>query len=187
MPLTQTVPGPTEVEGARGVRAPGSFVTGGYDVSPNYFNVARIPIVRGRGFDVLTTEEAGRDTASDEEQLAFAAGAGRAILTFNIRDFAPLHEQWRAAGRPHAGMIVSQHSGEGKANQCFVRGFNLDHGTDFQTRLEGIPLNRSTHGHGQGYTDLSFLISAHFLTRVTSSFLQNTPRHASPGGGKGSS
>src|SRR5215475_968016 len=56
------------------------------------------------------------------------------------------------------GMIVTQHSGDGKANQYFVRGFNLDHGTDFQTRLEGMPLNMPTHGHGQGYTDLNFLI-----------------------------
>ena len=43
-------------------------------------------------------------------------------------------------------MIVTQHSGEGKANQYFVRGFNLDHGTDFQTRLEGMPLNMPTQG-----------------------------------------
>jgi hypothetical protein len=56
------------------------------------------------------------------------------------------------------GMIVTQHSGDGKANQYFVRGFNLDHGTDFETRLEGMPLNMPTHGHGQGYTDLNFLI-----------------------------
>lgn len=56
------------------------------------------------------------------------------------------------------GVIVTQHSGEGKANQYFVRGFNLDHGTDFQTRLEGMPLNMPTHGHGQGWTDLNFLI-----------------------------
>jgi hypothetical protein len=56
------------------------------------------------------------------------------------------------------GVIVTQHSGEGKANQYFVRGFNLDHGTDFQTRVEGMPVNMPTHGHGQGYTDLSFLI-----------------------------
>lgn len=55
------------------------------------------------------------------------------------------------------GMIVTQHSGEGKANQFFVRGFNLDHGTDFQTRIEGMPLNMPTHGHGQGWTDLNFL------------------------------
>ena len=56
------------------------------------------------------------------------------------------------------GMIVTQHSGEGKANQYFVRGFNLDHGTDFQTRLEGMPVNMVTHAHGQGWTDLNFLI-----------------------------
>ena len=56
------------------------------------------------------------------------------------------------------GLIVTQHSGVGKANQYFARGFNLDHGTDFQTRLEGMPLNMATHGHGQGWTDLNFLI-----------------------------
>ena len=56
------------------------------------------------------------------------------------------------------GLIVTQHSGEGKANQYFVRGFNLDHGTDFQTKLEGMPINLPTHGHGQGWTDLNFLI-----------------------------
>jgi hypothetical protein len=56
------------------------------------------------------------------------------------------------------GLIVTQHSGEGKANQYFVRGFNLDHGTDFQTRVEGMPINMPTHGHGQGWTDLNFLI-----------------------------
>ncbi|HXG72546.1 MAG TPA: TonB-dependent receptor [Gemmatimonadaceae bacterium] len=56
------------------------------------------------------------------------------------------------------GLVVTQHSGEGKANQYFVRGFNLDHGTDFQMRIEGMPLNMPTHGHGQGWTDLNFLI-----------------------------
>lgn len=53
-------------------------------------------------------------------------------------------------------MILTQHSGDGKANQMVVRGFNLDHGTDFQTRLESMPLNLPTHGHG--YTDLNPLI-----------------------------
>ncbi|HEY4129352.1 MAG TPA: TonB-dependent receptor plug domain-containing protein, partial [Gemmatimonadaceae bacterium] len=56
------------------------------------------------------------------------------------------------------GLIVTQHSGDGKANQYFVRGFNLDHGTDFQTRLDGMPLNMPTNAHGQGYTDLNFII-----------------------------
>ena len=67
--------------------------------------------LRGRGYDVLTTEEAGKDRAADEEQLAFATVERRAIVTFNIRHFAPLHEAWQAAGRPHAGIIVSQQLG----------------------------------------------------------------------------
>jgi hypothetical protein len=56
------------------------------------------------------------------------------------------------------GLIITQHSGAGKANQYFLRGFNLDHGTDFLTTLDGMPLNLRTHAHGQGYTDLNFLI-----------------------------
>jgi len=56
------------------------------------------------------------------------------------------------------GMVVTQHSGDGKANQYFLRGFNLDHGTDFANHVEGMPVNNVTHGHGQGYTDLNFLI-----------------------------
>lgn len=54
------------------------------------------------------------------------------------------------------GVIVTQHSGSGKANQYFLRGFNLDHGTDFATSIDGQPLNMVTHAHGQGYTDLNF-------------------------------
>ncbi|MFA7290826.1 MAG: TonB-dependent receptor [Rhodocyclaceae bacterium] len=56
------------------------------------------------------------------------------------------------------GMIATQHSGDGKANQYFLRGFNLDHGTDFRTTVAGVPVNMPTHAHGQGYTDLNFLI-----------------------------
>ena len=56
------------------------------------------------------------------------------------------------------GVVISQHSGEGKANQYYLRGFNLDHGTDFATTVAGMPVNMPTHGHGHGYSDLSFLI-----------------------------
>ena len=56
------------------------------------------------------------------------------------------------------GVIVTQHSGDGKANQYFLRGFNLDHGTDFATTVDGTPVNMPTHGHGQGYSDLNFLM-----------------------------
>lgn len=56
------------------------------------------------------------------------------------------------------GLIVTQHSGEGKANQYFLRGFNLDHGTDLAITVNGMPANMRTHGHGQGYADINFLI-----------------------------
>ena len=56
------------------------------------------------------------------------------------------------------GVVISQHSGEGKANQYYLRGFNLDHGTDFATTIAGMPVNMPTHGHGHGYSDLNFLI-----------------------------
>lgn len=56
------------------------------------------------------------------------------------------------------GMVATQHSGTGKANQYFLRGFNLDHGTDFSASVDGVPVNMRTHGHGQGYLDLNFII-----------------------------
>ena len=56
------------------------------------------------------------------------------------------------------GLIVSQHSGEGKANQYYLRGFNLDHGTDLRTTVDGMLVNKRSHSHGQGWTDLNFLI-----------------------------
>ncbi|MEL6447708.1 MAG: TonB-dependent receptor [Pseudomonadota bacterium] len=56
------------------------------------------------------------------------------------------------------GLVMTQHSGTGKSNQMFLRGFNLDHGTDFATSIDGMPINIPTHGHGQGYTDLNFII-----------------------------
>jgi len=56
------------------------------------------------------------------------------------------------------GMIVTQHSGDGKANQYFLRGFNLDHGSDFATMVLGMPVNMASHAHGQGYMDLNFLM-----------------------------
>jgi TonB-dependent Receptor Plug Domain len=56
------------------------------------------------------------------------------------------------------GLIVTQHSGEGKANQYFLRAFNLDHGTDLASDVDDMPVNMPTHAHGQGYSDLNFLI-----------------------------
>ncbi|MDB5685394.1 MAG: TonB-dependent receptor, partial [Sphingomonas bacterium] len=56
------------------------------------------------------------------------------------------------------GLIAAQHSGSGKANQYFLRGFNLDHGSDFTAYIDDVQMNLRSHGHGQGYLDLNGLI-----------------------------
>ncbi|SCB09325.1 Outer membrane receptor proteins, mostly Fe transport [Bradyrhizobium shewense] len=72
----------------------------------------------------------------------------------NARPFARPGEALEAV----PGLIVTQHSGEGKANQYFLRGYNLDHGTDLAITVDGVPVNMRTHAHGQGYADLNWLI-----------------------------
>ena len=62
------------------------------------------------------------------------------------------------SSKPSPGLIVTQHSGEGKANQYFLRGYNLDHGTDLAITVDDMPVNMRTHAHGQGYADLNWLI-----------------------------
>ena len=56
------------------------------------------------------------------------------------------------------GVIITQHAGGGKANQYFLRGFNLDHGTDFAVFLDDMPLNLPSHAHGEGYADMNTVI-----------------------------
>lgn len=68
--------------------------------------------LRLRGFDILTTTEAGNDQQTDEEQLSFATGLERAIVTSNRADFCRLHRRWMESDRHHAGMILV-HQGQG--------------------------------------------------------------------------
>lgn len=85
------------------------------------------------------------DAASQGTVRAELLKSRPALRTGELLEFVP-------------GLIVTQHSGDGKANQYFLRGFNLDHGTDFATTVDGLPVNMPSHGHGQGYADLNFLI-----------------------------
>ncbi len=88
----------------------------------------------------------GEQTSASEGTVSGALLQRRPVLRpAEVLEFVP-------------GVIVSQHSGDGKANQYHLRGFNLDHGTDFATWVDGMPVNMPTHAHGQGYTDLNFLI-----------------------------
>jgi TonB dependent receptor/TonB-dependent Receptor Plug Domain len=74
--------------------------------------------------------------------------------TLNERPIARPGEMLEAV----PGLIVTQHAGEGKANQYFLRGFNLDHGTDLAIWLDGMPINMRSNAHAQGYADINFLI-----------------------------
>jgi hypothetical protein len=85
------------------------------------------------------------DAASQGTVTAGLIANRPALRTGELLEFVP-------------GMIVTQHSGDGKANQYFLRGFNLDHGTDFATYVDAMPVNMRSNAHGQGYSDLNFLI-----------------------------
>jgi hypothetical protein len=89
--------------------------------------------------------------------VGFAASASEGAVTGRQLETRPIQ---RAAEIVESvpGLSVTQHSGEGKANQYYLRGFNLDHGTDFSTIVAGVPVNLPTHAHGHGYTDANFLI-----------------------------
>ncbi|WP_426211891.1 TonB-dependent receptor [Massilia sp. TWP1-3-3] len=96
-------------------------------------------------------------TASRTSQIGVADSANSGVVTQAQLEARTVY---RPAELLEAvpGLIVSQHSGEGKANQFYLRGFNLDHGTDLRTTVDGMLVNQRSHAHGQGWSDLNFLI-----------------------------
>ena len=94
---------------------------------------------------------------SYEDSLAPRSAASQGLVTSKQIALRPLLRTGDVL-ESVPGVLISQHSGEGKANQYYLRGFNLDHGTDFATSVAGVPVNMPTHAHGQGYTDLNFVI-----------------------------
>jgi len=110
------------------------------------------------------TEEADPTTVSEvivsgrgEKRIGTATAASEgavAGIDLEVRPILRTAELIEAV----PGMIATQHSGSGKANQYFLRGFNLDHGTDFGLFVDDVPLNFRTHGHGQGYLDVNILL-----------------------------
>jgi hypothetical protein len=92
-----------------------------------------------------------------ENLVGIATAASQGAVTAAQLDARPMMRAGEVL-ETVPGMIVSQHSGEGKANQYYLRGFNLDHGTDFSTTVAGVPVNTPTGAHAHGYADVSFLI-----------------------------
>lgn len=95
-------------------------------------------------------------------------GRGTALIGKALTASTGTISQAEIANRPIArpgevleaipGLIITQHSGEGKANQYYLRGFQLDHGTDLSATIVGEPVNFPTHAHGQGYSDINWLL-----------------------------
>lgn len=134
------------------------------------FMVARTAVM---AFAVATGDKAFAQTSTNSDsptRLGEIVVEGRADSLIGIADSATQGTVGAAqlAERPTLrpgevletvpGVIITQHAGGGKANQYFLRGFNLDHGTDFATFLDGMPLNLPTHAHGQGYSDMNIVI-----------------------------
>jgi outer membrane receptor protein involved in Fe transport len=92
-----------------------------------------------------------------ENLVGVAQSASQGAITARQLDVRPIMRQGEVL-ETVPGVIITQHSGEGKANQYFLRGFNLDHGSDFAMTVAGAPVNMPTHAHSQGYADLNFLI-----------------------------
>ena len=138
----------------------------GKAIGPGNSTAVRIAVLAALAFS-SSAQAAGIPTASSLEELVVTArrigliGESRAASEGVVPGI-------QLEGRPVLrtgevlemvpGLVVTQHSGDGKANQYFLRGFNLDHGTDLATSVDGMPVNMHTHGHGQGYTDINFLI-----------------------------
>jgi outer membrane receptor protein involved in Fe transport len=96
-------------------------------------------------------------TASRLDLLGRAATASQGSITAKEVELRPIYRPGQLY-ESIPGLVVTTHSGEGKANQYLIRGYNLDHGTDFANFIDDMPVNRPTNTHGQGYSDLSFLM-----------------------------
>jgi carboxypeptidase family protein/TonB-dependent receptor-like protein len=112
--------------------------------------------------DVLVTSRRTFRNLTDLDQpvnglLGLANAGSEGVVSSRLIEQRPVY---RAGEIFEAvpGVVISQHSGEGKANQYYVRGFNIDHGTDLASFVAGVPVNMPSHGHGQGYSDNNFLI-----------------------------
>ncbi|MFO7669201.1 MAG: TonB-dependent receptor, partial [Bacteroidales bacterium] len=91
-----------------------------------------------------------------EARRPFSAASSKAVRDFDLKIKPVRSTQDMLQMVP--GLIIAQHAGGGKAEQIYMRGFDADHGTDVGIYVDGMPVNMVTHGHGQGYADLHFII-----------------------------
>ncbi|MEI7996368.1 MAG: HupE/UreJ family protein, partial [Methylococcaceae bacterium] len=107
--------------------------------------------------DTLELDEMVVTAGRAKDLIGIAASASQGEVSQAQFEYRPLSRNGELL-EVIPGVLATQHSGSGKANQYFLRGFNLDHGTDFTTYVDGIPMNLPTHAHGQGYMDVNSII-----------------------------
>jgi hypothetical protein len=126
----------------------------GYDIEER-----TIQVYEGREMDLniaLVPRTINLASVHVEWQRPFTAASSKAIREFDLKTRPARTSQDLLMLVP--GLYIAQHAGGGKAEQIFMRGFDADHGTDVGIDVDGIPVNMVSHGHGQGYADLHFLI-----------------------------
>ena len=94
--------------------------------------------IRRHGFDAISTDEENRREVSDEKQLEYATSLGRALLTHNRQDFAPMHERWLSEGREHAGIILSTRIEIGELLRRTLRLLNQVTADDMRNNLRHL-------------------------------------------------
>ena len=141
-----------------------NFAIARHDVDVPAAGTARVDMVLHLALsaDVTVTGKGTFTNLADalnpaENLVGIAQSASQGAITAKQLDARPVMRSGEVL-ETVPGVVISQHSGEGKANQYYLRGFNLDHGTDFATTVAGMPVNMPTHAHGHGYSDLNFLI-----------------------------
>lgn len=101
--------------------------------------------------------QAHKDLGRASDLLGIKASASEGVVSQADLVYRPLSRPGELV-EVVPGALATAHSGTGKANQFYLRGFNLDHGTDFSVMVDGVPMNMPSHAHGQGYLDLNSII-----------------------------
>lgn len=133
---------------------------GAYQVEVSYLGyetqVKEIRVFAGQSSDAVF-KLSGKALEMSEVNIEGAQREGLATLSRIDLGMRPVQSSQELL-RSVPGLLIAQHAGGGKAEQIFLRGFDIDHGTDIAINVDGMPVNMVSHAHGQGYADLHFVI-----------------------------
>jgi outer membrane receptor protein involved in Fe transport len=156
--------GRTALAGADGAFAFARVAPGRYTLRATYVGYGALQVVvtvdaAGAAAPVafaLRPMDGHLDVLLAEADAPVSAASAASVRAFDLAARPPRSAQDLLRLAP--GLVTAQHAGGGKAEQIFLRGFDADHGTDVAVSVDGVPVNLVSHGHGQGYADLHFLI-----------------------------